>query len=360
MERTDNILEIENTNPESGVVKYENRGFVKLPVCQEDFEEFICGLLGQPQSIEGRHIGEFEINLKTIENLHYLLQQRINQQNKNRLVQLIAKIMYKDNTSVTLNSFDELMTYNEVKPLVPVAVHLTWVYLVKFEDKKGMEKQVIDILFVKNSVIKRKVEAEFIVDYRPTSGYFEYSIKHTARSWGIDIEFLLTNHIKSLFKEPSKVKKFLTGHQAAIGFISGIFVFSMSVLGSVLASTRFTTTATATVVKQLKMNTEINDKIDYIANYIASGTWFKFTSYNNLFITIMIAVSVFLGAWVGSSLDINEPSFILLTDEAKKDKKKVEQNLKKAWLKFAASIIISILSSLVASYIFNFLSETKI
>lgn len=356
MEHIDNnFIEIESNNSENAVSSFENKGFVRLPVCEEDFEDFICGLLGEPQTIQGRIEGDFEINIKTIENLHHLLIQRINQQNKNKLIQFKAKIMYKNSTAVTLNSFDELLTYNEVKAVVPYAVYLSWAFLVKFEDKAMSEKQVIDIIFSTGNVVKRRESG--VLTFLSDAASIEYVIKHTARSWGVDIDFLLSNHIKSLFKDTPKLKKFLTKHSVGTGLFAGVFVFLMSIIASIYTANTFTNNAITTVMNEVnKFNDDIGGKIDFIANFIAGGSWSKFSNYNILFIIIMIGLSIFLGVWVGTSVEINEPSYILINEESRKDKERTDKRARKEWIKFIFSVLVSILCSVVASYIFNLLT----
>ncbi|MGQ4004695.1 hypothetical protein QIW57_08045 [Francisellaceae bacterium CB52] len=39
-----------------------------------------------------------------------------------------------------LNSFKDFCTYTEVRPLIVVQAHLSWVFLVQYEDKRMAEK----------------------------------------------------------------------------------------------------------------------------------------------------------------------------------------------------------------------------
>lgn len=56
--------------------------------------------------------------------------------------------MYSDDSSVQLNSFEAFLTYNENRSVVCVGLHLSWVFIVKFNDKDYAEKQEIDLSFV--------------------------------------------------------------------------------------------------------------------------------------------------------------------------------------------------------------------
>lgn len=57
------------------------KGYLALPFDQDQFQEFVKGLLGKPQTITKRIRGNFEISLKDLQNFHDLIEQRISQQN---------------------------------------------------------------------------------------------------------------------------------------------------------------------------------------------------------------------------------------------------------------------------------------
>jgi hypothetical protein len=137
-----------------------------LPVEPDQLGLFIAGLLGKPQTI-GRWIrGPFEVKRADIENLHHLIEQRIASQNKATLVGFTAKIVYEDASSIQLNSFTQLQTYNEIKPLSSTAIHLTWTYLIQFNNKTVPEKQQIEL-----SIITGHYDDEIQID-REIAGRF--------------------------------------------------------------------------------------------------------------------------------------------------------------------------------------------
>ena len=114
---------------------------VTLPFPPEAFREFISGLLGQPQTLERRFLGTFELSRPDVETIFHLVDQRVKQQNEASLIQFTIKIIYDDNSSVLLNSIDDFVRYTEVRPVVSVAAHLSWTYLIKFQDRAVPEKQ---------------------------------------------------------------------------------------------------------------------------------------------------------------------------------------------------------------------------
>ncbi len=161
---------------------------VVLQVETKKFQEFIGSILGKPQTIRKLFRGPFRIELSNIENLHALIEQRIEQQNTGNLVQFTARIFYDDSSSVLLNSLEELRSYNEVKPIVSVGVHLSWTYLVQFQDKDSQEKQEIQVTFLGSN--RREGggfdddEIGFMFLLSPKFGRIQLQINHTARTWG--------------------------------------------------------------------------------------------------------------------------------------------------------------------------------
>jgi hypothetical protein len=118
---------------------------VTLPCGEDEFRDFIRSLLGKPQSITNRFHGAFDLNKQDLEQFHHLLLQRLRQQNKVQLIMFTARIVYDDDSTVQLNDFDSFMTYNEIRPLISTAVHMSWEFLVAFEDRKAPEKQQVDV-----------------------------------------------------------------------------------------------------------------------------------------------------------------------------------------------------------------------
>lgn len=129
---------------------------VMLPCSDEDFGDFISSLLGKPQTIEKVIGGTFEIDDRNITNIFHIVDQRISQQNDASLIQFTVTIVYDDDSIHLLNSLEDFQHYSEVKPLVSVAVHLSWSYLVRFNRKNALEKQTIEISVLAGIQICRK------------------------------------------------------------------------------------------------------------------------------------------------------------------------------------------------------------
>ena len=240
------MTENQLSNPEDDMNKLfpKSPGQVILPFDEEHFKSFISGLLGHPQSISRTISGTFAIEIEDLKNLYYLIIQRVAQQNNGILLRFLTIIVFSDNSSVELNSLEALMTYNEVRPVIPRGLHMTWDFLVRFQDKEVAEKQSIDISFLTIDYERRKLGRLFLdqanahfgalyytkLSEMPSTGqgFANFRIEHTARTWGADLEALLSNHLNTLITEGSKLRVFLSKHRLAITLLTP-FAFLLTV-----------------------------------------------------------------------------------------------------------------------------------
>jgi hypothetical protein len=103
--------------------KPEDRVSIVIPCAPKDFGNFISGLLGQGQVIEGCVAGSFVVHHDDIENLFLILTERVAQQNGGTLVQYSLRIGYDDDSSVVYSSLDEFRDYAEIKKKASVSYH---------------------------------------------------------------------------------------------------------------------------------------------------------------------------------------------------------------------------------------------
>lgn len=337
------------------IVEDVQKGYLALPFNEEQFAIFIRGLLGTPQTITKRIKGNFEIQLKDLQNFHDLLDQRITQQNNGRLIQLKTQIYYSDESSVILSSYEELITYNEVKPVISVAVKMDWAYLIQFADKNVPEKQEIELLIV-STPQSNIIEDDDIPVFYPSFGQFRITIKHTARTWGSDIESLMTNQINSIIIPCSKFKELLRKKSSTIGILIAILFLISSLVGIYLLTRSFNSNEVSKVSGFIKETKDISLKTDFILNYIASNSQNLFFLKSLLYVVISIFLAIILGVWVDSMADNKTKSYLVLTREAKKSRDKLVEKSKKQFFWFWFSIGASIISSVIANYLFKWLS----
>jgi hypothetical protein len=197
---------------------------IVLPCPPDQFREFIAGLLGRPQTISRYFVEPIEVGRADAENLYHLLEQRISSQNDATLVQFTARIVYDDDSSVLLNSFSDFAAYQEIKPLMSTGLHLSWTYLVQFQNKSFPEKQTIDVSFraqpADGSDVRYINEVWSFPGIRQPYLPAYIRIQHTDRTWGTDIEALLSGQIKTLEQAVSRARRFANEWSGTIGFLT--------------------------------------------------------------------------------------------------------------------------------------------
>jgi hypothetical protein len=338
---------------------YTKVGYIRLPYKEDQFKEFITGLLGEPQSIDGRILGKFSITITELENLHQLIYQRIISQNKGQLIQFIAKIAYDNKSMVTLNSLNDFVTYNEIKPVIPNAVYLTWTYLIQFPDKDYPEKQQINVSFISKEFYRKYTPMYIMIGSVANAmsrGVVEYKIEHTSRSWGIDIENLLTNQINTIMEKPKKTLEFIKNNSFAISVISSLGItYGLFMIGyKYIYHLKDINLRNVNIILD-KLGTDLNGKLNYLTEYVVSG---KVNRYSDLMATLylvsIIAFTIML-VWINTSLDITEESYILLTEKAKEKKKQGEKQIRKQWRMFLFTLITGVLTGVAGNFLYSYL-----
>ena len=335
---------------------------VVLPCEPEQFGEFISGLLGKPQTIEKSIHGIFEISRQDVVNTFHLVDQRIHQQNDASLVQFTVRMLYDDDSSILLNSLADFEHYTEIRPIASIGVVLSWTYLIQFKNKRVPEKQEINLSFRSDD----SENGTFIVDdgfvvmrslrwYGPTGIFLR--IHHTERTWGVDIESLLTGHVKTLFKNPAETEKLIYRHSEAIGLSTGILFFLGAITGVFLTSSRFIESYLEKVhalAGDATNNAEVlSSKLDFLIEVISTGVWPRFIFAVVVFLVISLILSIVLGIWVGSKANNKPASYVLLSKAAEERRTKRMNKLRRDWFMFSASIAASIVTGIVSNIIFT-------
>lgn len=341
------------------------QGYLQLPYDKETFREFISGLLGKPQTINTPLKGNFDIKIEHIDHLYQLINQRIIQQNDANLIQFNARIVFSDNSSVILNSFAELITYNEIKAIVSDEIHMTFMYLIKFRDKNIPEKQEINISILASSVTT-KINKKYNSVSNPARiimrvlsdeigikpGIIQYEIKHTARTWAADIDSLLSNYFKSIFIPDNKLNIFFKEY----GLLTKIFFF-FTLLVIIGYNTRkakdFETLKLINDTNIIFNNKSIdpvhlNNKLKFIAESIQKRS----SSPDDAFFLVIFGM-VFIYMLAGLVDVDGKSSFILLTREAQKQKEIADKKYNNKMIFFIGTIIFNIALNLAASIIYD-------
>lgn len=331
-----------------------NQYAVVLPCEPDYFRDFIAGLLGKPQTITKNIWGSFDFNKDDIANFYHLVVQRVAQQNESTLIQFTITIVYDDESTVLLNSFHDFMVYNEVRPVASVDAHLSWTFLVRFQDKKVPERQQIDVSMftepISDGVVRVSGAHPIIKRLR---GNFSLHINHTARTWGADIEALLTGHIENLIKPVHRIKRSIHDNAVWIGLAVGIISF----LASIAACFYSTSLHVQSRMRTVGTFPTPVAKDDYIADLIASGVWPRFFFSIFIFLCLAFVVSIILGVWTGVKAENPEPSFLVLSKQSENLKQKKLASYRRNWRIFVLSLIGSIIIELAGNTLFTIYLE---
>jgi hypothetical protein len=294
----------------------EYQGKVALPFDKSQFQNFIIGLLGKPQVINKRFLGSFEIDMDFVANLFQLLEQRIHQQNEAKLLELRSAIIYHDGSSVSLSGFEHLINFNEPQPLVCKALHLTWQYLILFKDKESAEKQEITISFITSGA--SQLDEEMSYNFRSS---ISIRIAHTARTWGADIEGLLTKHLTPILIKDIGLKK----------------------------------------IHELD-DTTVQNIIKFILITITTTCGYYWIDFHKTYLLIFLyaltfALTALTDLIISSVRPDSHPSFILITNESKNQKTKDLKQYNREWLKFIFATLGSIAIGIIGNFVYAYLAK---
>jgi len=326
---------------------------VTLPCSPEDFRDFIGGLLGKPQTAEHRLRGSYEVDLATLTNLHHLVDQRLHQQNDAHLVQFIAKILYEDDSSVLLNSFEDFSRFQEVHPKISVGVSLTWIYLITFQRRKVPEKQQIDVTFSQTGSFL--MGGAFSSPQRIHD--IQISVSYTERTWGQDIQSLLSGHLRGLLKPVSPVRRWAARHNELLGLGSAVAFVLSSALGVLLASEAFVKSQIETASKLFREPgstfAHVAERLDYLIALTGQGLWPRFSFAAVALLLLALVLSVVFGAMVSAIAELRPRSFVLLTEAARAYRTRQMESDRRAWLVKLFSIAASLTGGVVSNILYS-------
>ena len=190
-----------------------------------------------------------------------------------------------------------------------------------------------------------------------STGLISFRIEHTARTWGADMEALLTNHIRNLLKPVANWKKLLWKNSGWISLFFGATFLLTALVGCYLTAQRFAANQISLVSQAINSTNAssvegITARVEALSRLVASGVWEQFTIAMIVFLTGSAILAVVFGVLIEATLTRVEPSFILFTKEAQKDKAAFLERQRHSWYKFVLTIAIDILVSVASNYIF--------
>lgn len=330
---------------------------IALPCSTEDFGKFIGSLLGKPQTITGAERGAFEVRHEDIVSSFHLVNQRVHQQNDSQLIQFTVKLVFDDNSSVLLNSLDDFNAYSEVRPVVVTQAHLSWSFIVKFRDRDHPEKQEIDLSFLSSApgaiALGESENVAFVPIARLVSGgHITFRIRHTARTWGADIEGLLRGHAKHMILPQAPTREFVQKHSGKIGVLIALLFFIATVAACLITADHLAAAQLKLIADLLQTPDAIDLKLNKLLYLAADGFWGRYFFSVFVFVIFSLVASVILGVWAENAADTQRPSYILLTKKSEQHKTERDKQYRFRWFSFIGSIAVSIVTGIASNILF--------
>jgi hypothetical protein len=341
-----------------GMPSEVDKGYgVYLPCGREEMSSFLSSLFGNSQKISNVFYGRFEVTHEEVVGFHYLLEQRLGQNHNSYIASVMIKIVYDDNSAVTFNSIEDFRTYNEVSPLISVAVHLTWVIFMQFPGSSLPEKQSIDLSIVANKDNENPlfdVEDMFRLKTYLSDGCIYYSISHTMRSWGADIQSLLKNHISTVMEKESFFREYIRNKADMFSVLVAICLLALPVVVLIHYYYQYSGERKAMVDYFLKeAGQNIDVKINYLISIVSDGFWGRYMFFGIVSMLLALVLSVAAGAMMDYILEKRPPSFILLTSKSKSEKDRFKSRILYKKLGFGFTILCSFIINVMSTICYD-------
>lgn len=335
----------------------EQQQYVQIPIKKKDFGDFISNLLGQAETIEQEMYGDFNATYEWLIHLHHLLDVRIKQQTHSDLVDFSAVVSYTDGPDRKLSTIDSFLSFNEAKMFQTRGIKIVWTYLIAFPGKTSPEKQEITL---KLSSSKRKMERKNrdgnqLISKSDTGTAF-YSIAHTERTWGDDIQTIFSNEIESIFIKEKWYNKILdyTMVFLALGvFLAGIMLpeyLDQIIKEKQIAEIYSSIVANGNTVEALSVDEKLNlalKLIDPSNELHRVEVWFR---------ALSLILGMVLAVMTMAIFDPDRRSFIQVTKTDQKAKENYDHKNKWAFIKSSTAYIAAISASVIGNIVYYYLS----
>ena len=335
---------------------FSKEGHIILPFTGDQFGEFVKNLLGSPQRITRMYKGSFTLDREQLASFHKVIKQRIEQQNDTSLFHFTAEIFFSDNSSVKTGSFEEFISYNEIRPVICVGVEMTWDCLIRFQDKDVPEKQTINLVFHTAAGLRHDIlfDRSPYLPFSQSSGVITLRASHTARTWGMDIESTVSHQVETVMDHWPKWKALLVTKSDRIGLIVATMVVSASFVGVFYSAKR---EAAYRLAEISTFNDNVQQQVLAIHHYIVSGAWPTFYFGAASFVIASSVFALFIGTWISSALTNYPPSFILLTSASDRHRITSLRQYRKRWISFGLSIAFAILTGVAGNLVFYWIMK---
>lgn len=340
-------------------LKFEDNQ-ITLPVGKSQFEDFIKSLLGQPQALNRFFDCRYVLRIQDVGHVISLISQRIGFQNTAHQADFTIQYNFSDQSTVTFKTFDAAERYNELKPVVPIAVHLLWTFLIQFPDRPSPEKQEIAIRFIKFPNPRSAGVFNGILGESFIRSGINLEIRHTNRTWAIDIESIVANYVASVSIEEGNSVQFLRKNSGRISFIvSGAFLigcFSTVVYAAYLLRAHFSSKLADTIFPAQTFEQKVESYLDFVALSASDGAWTLFNLQASIFLILSAIIALFLAIFIADE-PARPTSHILLTQTADKEFQAEATTISKSFRNYFLGSSITVILGVSSNYIFLWLNQ---
>lgn len=321
------------------------KGYVSLPFTNDQLSQFIKSLLGTPQTISKKIKGVFVIQPDDIQSFNDLICQRVAQQNESQLIEVKSTIYFSDKSNITLNSYQDLISYYELKPLLSIGIRITWSFLIKFPNKTTPERQEIELFYSVNRNNRKYLDSS-------DEGYFSIEIRHTQRTWGVDIENIIENQIESIKKNVSRLKMFIKKGSTIISFFIAFLIISPFAYNFLSTKRDYFDKQKDELYYYIDHNKDIGKKIDYTMKEIIIDKMPNKTYLDDIItVLIIIPIVLSLSLWIKAMASKMPKSFLIFSRKSNDEYLKYKKIRNRDWIMFWISTIFGILAGIFSNYL---------
>ena len=145
---------------------------------------------------------------------------------------------------------------------------------------------------------------------------FFLRIQHTARSWGTDIESLLTGQIRSWITVETGIKPLIYRSSGLIGLSVSMIFVALALYG--LFSVRNPSIEAFKAVGRRAFGGSTDDKLDFLINAVVQNPLTEYGGYVTATILVSVVAAIALGVVVGTLANNQPNSYLVLSEKRKK------------------------------------------
>lgn len=332
---------------------------IVLPLKKRDLGDFITTLLGQQQTIERSRDVYFDIDHAWLVNLHELINQRISQQATANLIEFQSIIHFESGLKRTLSSAEAFKGYVETKKESITAITILWSYLVQFPSKNYPEKQEITFharIKQEENEIRKEQRSPISITFGTLSSdesLIAYEISHTERTWGDDIETLISNQVDKVVRSQKSPWIFIYNFLrwgCAIGLFAFCMTYPLYNISNSTSETLLNLMETYEAIEPAAVNMSVlSDKLNILAEMIVATKERTASPYSLLLIFTAPFVS---GLLLGIS-KLKNHSFIVMSPHDSDRREKVLRKERKRIPIMFGGYALAVLAGVIGNFAYE-------